>query len=307
MKLPLRLVVRALSVLALAAGAIACGESDDPERVCIPGVTQTCSCPGDRLGTQSCVEDGTAFGRCLCPNPDAAMPDAGAPDTWRPDSTTTDAGRPDSLRADSSSDDLRALDRALALDRVLASDVSRLDRALFDRVGVDARAVDAGDLDAALSDTQRADTLRLDTLRADTLQRDTAPGVDATIPFDAAGYAGIGESCSGVACVAPLLCTSAASGGFFCRARCMPETGDCAPATESCVNVTGVDGGSCVPGSAPPAPCDLDDPPCADLYVCAAMTTDFLCRYKCDPQAVDAGCASGPCYQITGTNYGACF
>jgi len=300
----------ALAALALGAGTC---EPEEPERVCIPGVTQTCSCPGERTGTQSCTEDGTAFGRCLCPTTDAALPDAWLPDVRQPDTALPDAARPDlpfaadALVPDIVRPDTLPRDRALGGPDRFGVDAGLPDSTLPDRAAADQAAADLASADTLRLDAGVPDLALPDTRSIDAAVPDSSTGSDAFVPYDAAGHAGVGESCNAVPCQLPLLCTGA--GNYYCRVRCLePFDGVCDPATEHCINVTTVDGGACVPGRAPPAACGVADPPCADQYVCLApgSTQDWYCRYRCDPGAVDAGCPTGSCLNIIGQNGGGC-
>jgi len=46
---------------------VACGDdSPPPDRVCAPGTTNACLCPGNRVSSQTCLPDGTAWGACVC-------------------------------------------------------------------------------------------------------------------------------------------------------------------------------------------------------------------------------------------------
>lgn len=49
----------------------ACGSADDSKdlfgsRVCVPGATQECACPGGAKGAQACNDDGSGFAACDC-------------------------------------------------------------------------------------------------------------------------------------------------------------------------------------------------------------------------------------------------
>jgi hypothetical protein len=50
--------------------AVACGSADTSgvfgPKVCVPGATQECACPGGVKGAQACREDGAGFDACAC-------------------------------------------------------------------------------------------------------------------------------------------------------------------------------------------------------------------------------------------------
>lgn len=70
-------LVRANLVLAVALLGSAC-EANQP--VCIPKKTTECFCETGERGTQTCTDDGFAYGGCVC-NPDAGvLPDAASTD-----------------------------------------------------------------------------------------------------------------------------------------------------------------------------------------------------------------------------------
>ena len=99
--------------------AVACviaGCSDD-EKVCSPGVTQTCVCPGDKSGAQTCEKDGKSWNKCEgCSTsadggtdaflvdqkvvPDQVVPDQVVPDQQVPDQLVSDQLVSDQLVAD---------------------------------------------------------------------------------------------------------------------------------------------------------------------------------------------------------------
>jgi hypothetical protein len=61
--------VDALAAFALIFALVSCkGE----ERVCVPGSTQTCACPGTDQGAQACAADGFRWELCVCAPPDPA-------------------------------------------------------------------------------------------------------------------------------------------------------------------------------------------------------------------------------------------
>lgn len=50
-------------------------ESGDPSPVCEAGRVVECPCPGDVSGSQTCADDGSRWGSCLCePQPIATDP-----------------------------------------------------------------------------------------------------------------------------------------------------------------------------------------------------------------------------------------
>lgn len=54
-----------------AAAIAACGSADDTKdvfgsKVCIPGATQECACPGGVKGAQACRDDGSGYATCQC-------------------------------------------------------------------------------------------------------------------------------------------------------------------------------------------------------------------------------------------------
>ena len=75
---------RAAALLALMAGACAddgrhpAGPPLGLGKVCDPGVTQECSCPGAAQGAQSCAEDGAGWEPCDCPPAIGPDPEDGA-------------------------------------------------------------------------------------------------------------------------------------------------------------------------------------------------------------------------------------
>lgn len=55
----------------VAIGVAGCGSTDDTKdlfgaRVCVPGVTSECACPGGAKGAQACKDDGTGYDTCQC-------------------------------------------------------------------------------------------------------------------------------------------------------------------------------------------------------------------------------------------------
>jgi len=59
-----RLFVFALAGLSLAGWSAACGTEDTT--FCTPGAKQTCICDTGKYGSQTCLDDGSAFGECQC-------------------------------------------------------------------------------------------------------------------------------------------------------------------------------------------------------------------------------------------------
>jgi hypothetical protein len=63
-----------MKLWALLIGALAiagCGDAGGEEdlfgaKVCVPGATAECACPGGAKGAQACLRDGTGYGSCEC-------------------------------------------------------------------------------------------------------------------------------------------------------------------------------------------------------------------------------------------------
>src|SRR5438270_13933778 len=65
-----------IAALAALAATLGCGNST-PTRVCSPGTTQGCLCPGNISGVQTCASDGNAWSACMgCATTRACTPGA---------------------------------------------------------------------------------------------------------------------------------------------------------------------------------------------------------------------------------------
>lgn len=55
-------------------------DPEDPPPVCVPGRQESCACVGGAQGAQICNSNGTGFGPCACPRPDAGSGGSGGND-----------------------------------------------------------------------------------------------------------------------------------------------------------------------------------------------------------------------------------
>jgi hypothetical protein len=97
---------------------LGCGDDGGgtSNKVCTPGTTQVCVCPGGKQGAQTCASDGLSWGTCDCggDTPDAGIPDAPVPDVANPDGQPPDSHDvPDTPLADAVTPDGPVADAAL--------------------------------------------------------------------------------------------------------------------------------------------------------------------------------------------------
>ena len=84
--------------MAMAVGfaALACGGADDKDlvgsKVCIPGATQECVCPGGIVGAQACRDDGAGYLTCQCGGGSGAGGSAGSGGDSGPGGSAGSAG-----------------------------------------------------------------------------------------------------------------------------------------------------------------------------------------------------------------------